>query len=322
MALYQRGSLGSEVARIQQRLKELRLYRGPVDGQFGGGTESAVIAFQRSRKLTADGKVGRLTWKELFGGRIPTPSIAAKPLDFRVFALTGSFETGAPVPECFSGLAGDFDGQGMSLGVLQWNFGQGTLQPLLSQMLAKHSTTMTRIFHAHLPVLRAVLNDSPTGQLQWVRSIQAPSRRLVEPWAGMFKSLGRTDQYQQIQLKAAGRLLGRARTLCASYGLGTERGVALMFDILAQNGSISATVEATIRQEFRGLGSLRGADREVGRMRVIAIRRAEAALPQWVADVRARKLTIAEGAGSVHGKRYELAGMYGIRLEPFQAGAR
>ena len=31
-----------------------------------------------------------------------------------------------------AGLSGDFDGQGLSFGVLQWNLGQGSLQPLLA----------------------------------------------------------------------------------------------------------------------------------------------------------------------------------------------
>jgi hypothetical protein len=31
-------------------------------------------------------------------------------------------------------LAGNFDGQGMSYGYLQWNFGSGTLQPLFLRL--------------------------------------------------------------------------------------------------------------------------------------------------------------------------------------------
>ncbi|MFC4769029.1 hypothetical protein [Effusibacillus consociatus] len=38
------------------------------------------------------------------------------------------------VKEVITALAGDFDGAEMSFGFLQWNFGQGTLQPLLSRM--------------------------------------------------------------------------------------------------------------------------------------------------------------------------------------------
>ena len=57
MALYQRGSQGSEVARIQARLQALGFYAGPLDGDFGGGTESAVKAFQKANGLTLDGRV-------------------------------------------------------------------------------------------------------------------------------------------------------------------------------------------------------------------------------------------------------------------------
>ncbi len=37
MPSYQRGAKGEEVGRIQSRLRELGLYRGPIDGDFGGG---------------------------------------------------------------------------------------------------------------------------------------------------------------------------------------------------------------------------------------------------------------------------------------------
>ncbi|MYR59338.1 hypothetical protein GTY54_24895 [Streptomyces sp. SID625] len=36
-----------------------------VDGRFGNGTRNAVIAFQKSRRLTPDGVVGRGTWMNL-----------------------------------------------------------------------------------------------------------------------------------------------------------------------------------------------------------------------------------------------------------------
>jgi hypothetical protein len=118
MALYSVGSKGEEVRRIQERLKSEGLYMGPIDGEFGGGTEAAVKAFQRMDGLGVDGIVGPVTWKALLGGEIPEPSIIEKPLDYKCLALTGSFETGRGIPECFSGLSGDFDGQGISFGVL------------------------------------------------------------------------------------------------------------------------------------------------------------------------------------------------------------
>lgn len=62
MATYRLGSSGEEVKQIQTRLQALRLYRGPIDGAFGGGTEAAVKAFQQNTGLEADGAVGPITW--------------------------------------------------------------------------------------------------------------------------------------------------------------------------------------------------------------------------------------------------------------------
>ncbi len=55
------GSVGPAVVCVQSRLVELGFRPGPLDGAFGSMTKSAVIAFQRSRRLYADGIVGPKT---------------------------------------------------------------------------------------------------------------------------------------------------------------------------------------------------------------------------------------------------------------------
>jgi N-acetylmuramoyl-L-alanine amidase len=55
------GSTGSEVKKIQTKLKELGYYNGSVDSIYGSQTRSAVIAFQKSCGLTADGICGSKT---------------------------------------------------------------------------------------------------------------------------------------------------------------------------------------------------------------------------------------------------------------------
>jgi Predicted chitinase len=55
------GDAGPEVGKLQQRLKELGFNLGTIDGDFGTGTEAAVIAFQNSKQLLADGIVGPKT---------------------------------------------------------------------------------------------------------------------------------------------------------------------------------------------------------------------------------------------------------------------
>lgn len=298
---------------IQQRLKALGHYVGAVDGIYGAGTERAVEAFQRAEGLDADGIVGPASWSQLFAEEEANPSaILDEPLDYRILALTASFETGSPPPRCFSGISGDFDGQGISFGVLQWNFGQGSLQPLLDKMDERHPEVMQEVFGGHLDRLRSVLQSSQDEQMQWTHSIQGHANTaLDEPWYGLFKQLGNCREYQRIQVEAARGIYEAALGLASNYGLDSERAVALMFDIKVQNGSISGLTKRQIRKDFDALAD--DAD-EVARLRIIANRRAEASNPRWIEDVRIRKLTIANGNGSVHGIHYELDRDYGISL--------
>jgi peptidoglycan hydrolase-like protein with peptidoglycan-binding domain len=319
MTTYQLHSQGPEVAQIQTRLRDLGLYTGPIDGAFGGGTDGAVKAFQQSKSLAVDGQVGPQTWSALFGGAtIVQPAILGKPLEYRCLALTGSFETGTAPPDCFAGLSGDFDGQAMSFGVLQWNLGQGSLQPLLAEIDQTQPALTRQIFDAHYPEFQTMLGVDRDDQLLWARSIQDRATfQLFEPWHGMFKALGRSQAFQDIEMHYAGQLYQAANALCQTYCVWSERAVALLFDIKVQNGSINAIVQAQIERDVAALDpSLSREDAEVARLQTIANRRAEAASSRWVEDVRSRKLTIANGAGSVHGRTYDLDAQYGIRLQP------
>ena len=66
--LFQEGSTGLLVKDIQQRLKDLQKPEfdpGNVNGIFDSRTKAAIIAFQNSKKLQADGIVGLKTWVAL-----------------------------------------------------------------------------------------------------------------------------------------------------------------------------------------------------------------------------------------------------------------
>jgi murein DD-endopeptidase MepM/ murein hydrolase activator NlpD len=52
-------SKGEQVKYLQQQLGL------PIDGTFDGKTHAAVVAFQKKKKLTADGIVGPITWKAI-----------------------------------------------------------------------------------------------------------------------------------------------------------------------------------------------------------------------------------------------------------------
>lgn len=59
------GDTGADVRDLQTKLKKLGFYTGSIDGTFGSGTQSAVLAFQRKYGLTADGIAGTSTISKL-----------------------------------------------------------------------------------------------------------------------------------------------------------------------------------------------------------------------------------------------------------------
>ena len=65
VAVLRQGARGGEVKEVQRRLKQWGYYQGTVDGVFGAATKKAVIAFQKKNGLTADGVVGKSTYRAL-----------------------------------------------------------------------------------------------------------------------------------------------------------------------------------------------------------------------------------------------------------------
>ncbi|KAB3532821.1 LysM peptidoglycan-binding domain-containing protein [Alkaliphilus serpentinus] len=68
-----RTNRGPDVERLQRLLVNAGFDPGPIDGIFGPRTEAAVIAFQESKGLTADGIVGVDTWTAMGVTCAPTP---------------------------------------------------------------------------------------------------------------------------------------------------------------------------------------------------------------------------------------------------------
>ena len=70
-------SRGSRVTRLQGLLKHIGAYGGPESGLFDPATSTAVLDFQRSRYVSADGIVGPLTRIALYAaaGGYPRPTL-------------------------------------------------------------------------------------------------------------------------------------------------------------------------------------------------------------------------------------------------------
>lgn len=71
-AILRLNSSGPDVTALQQALQVAGFSPGNIDGSFGPGTEAAVLAFQRSKGIAADGIVGPDTATALGLAAIPS----------------------------------------------------------------------------------------------------------------------------------------------------------------------------------------------------------------------------------------------------------
>jgi len=101
-------STGKDVERLQKRLQKLGFSPGNIDGEFGPATEAALIAYQRSHDLLADGIAGPRTLMSL-GLRddndLPTaiPGVTSQVVS-RLFPFTPIRNIKANLPPAIAGL--------------------------------------------------------------------------------------------------------------------------------------------------------------------------------------------------------------------------
>lgn len=69
-----RGSKGNEVKTLQERLIALGYLAGSADGDFGGKTEAALIAYQKAAGLEATGIYDEHTAESFFADNAPSPT--------------------------------------------------------------------------------------------------------------------------------------------------------------------------------------------------------------------------------------------------------
>lgn len=247
--------------------------------------------------------------------RIPTASsdwIAASQRRL-LYIIVSAFEGGPWGKINYANLSPNFDDMGYSYGFLQWNPGQGSDVKLFKRLEQLYPGVLKACFGASFYAEFMSKLDLPIKErTAWaVRSVNmknAKGKYVIDPaWGAVFAKLSATPQMQAVQDYYAGLVLEQARKLCAEYGLVSLRALCLMNDIVTQNGSIKAETKSKIlaaRDARQGAIGRKLTEREF--LAIIATKRAEASNPRWVADVKARKMTIVDGKGTVHGSRYDL----------------
>jgi peptidoglycan hydrolase-like protein with peptidoglycan-binding domain len=291
--LFAQGVRGEIVRTIQRRLKVRGFDPKGIDGGYGENTRKAVRAFQRENGLQATGEVTVPTWRKLMNGPIP-------PVRDRALQLTAAFEG-----HDFTLAQGNFDGAGITWGIIGFTLKHGELARIVLRIEDRHPSLVKQAFGAKTEQLLGILRGPKTQQMAFADAISlGPKKvRLAEPWRSGFRRFGEPPAVQALQLELADRDYFRpAKQTARTLQLNTELGLALAFDIHVQNGSVSTAARKEIKRQLKQ----HPIEREQERRVIVANAVAKHSLPQFREDVRSRKLAIATGTGTVHGELFVL----------------
>jgi len=294
---------GEVVRRLQLKLEAAGVNTGPVDGIFGSDTETAIKAFQLSKGLQINGKLTDETWAELM--QAPSP-----PVFDRCLQLTADFEGHG-----FQTIAGNFDGAGLTWGIIGYTLQHREIQKILTEVQQQFQPRLDSAFGNLKNTLLVQLGKTLPEQLEWANSISIGSNkvRIEEPWERAFAALGTYPEVQAIQLRRVNDYWDTAKRDTTRFHLRSESGIALCFDIAVQNGGIDNGTEA--RRISTWINDNPGVSERDLLVRIADVV-AENSRPQYVEDVRKRKRTIAKGDGEVHAARYATRD-WGISEFPF-----
>ncbi len=286
--IFATGVKGDIIRGMQSRLG---LPASQIDSQYGRITAQAVSTFQTSSGLPSTGEVDEDTWAKLM--QTPTPAMKERALQ-----LTAAFEGHG-----FSLAQGNFDGAGITWGIIGFTLAGGELARILKQIQAG---MLQDAFGESAAQLLAILDATPAQQIAFADGISlgASKTALAEPWLSGFRKLGEQPAVQQLQLSAVDRNYFQPALLTASrFNLNAELGIALAFDIHVQNGGISAAAAQQIQQTMADHPSDREQDLRVAIANAVAD---NATNVRFREDVRQRKMTVATGSGQVHGGMFVL----------------
>jgi len=287
------GARGDLVRRVQVALTDQGFALGAADGLYGRNTEAAVRAFQQAQSLDATGKVDKITWTQLLGIPVPTT-------EERALQLTAAFEGHG-----FTIARGNWDGAGITWGIVGFTLRHGDLSRIILQIFSDNPALVQEAFGGNAQELIDVMNSSRAVQMQFADSISQGTTKIMirEPWRSAFKAFGEIAEVQALQLELADEDYGRPSVQTATrFGLKTELGRALAFDVHVQNGGIKPAAQKEIVTTLEQMPATTELE-----LRVIIANAVADASRSYKEDVRARKLTIAAGTGKVHGEAFVLS---------------
>lgn len=152
--------------------------------------------------------------------------------------MTAFFETSNGYPECYGVTSPNWDGAGVSHGVLQYNLKTGSLQTLWNHMNTNYNQFCRDTFGTDYTEWSNIINATLTEQQAFGNKIMSPtnSHKCIAPWEGYFMTLGTSQASIDKQISMSESWRTNALKWFNTFELYSRRGFALMFDISVQMG--------------------------------------------------------------------------------------
>lgn len=224
-------------------------------------------------------------------------SIPLRQAQMMALEISTTFEGGKPMN--YQALSGDFDKQATSFGLIQWNFGQNTLGPLLKKMLAANEDAFARCFSKdadYATLKKALDHNDQTGQVNWAKTLQT---KHYKAWSEAFRNLGSVEQFNRIQVDEAlaryyplaVEAIGDLRHLNEELMRAVEfRSYAALYDLCVQQNGLDKAIDQ-IKKRIK-------AEKPKNQLELLTIavqERAKKAASVWVGDCMTRRMGILTG---------------------------
>lgn len=266
----------------KQRIKNLNWW-AELDGFLGDNSDGKAWHFQPNGLIS-----------NFFFANCCIPLEKAQEISLLV---TTGFE--GPSALHYGALADNFDGQGMSFGVIQWNFGQGTLGPVLNDMRSENETTFDACFGENMnyeDLIASLESGNNEAQKDWAVNIQAINN---SGWREAFHNLGEIAEFQKIQLKHAAKYhnnVEKCIRMMRELSVEIMEHVELLtyvalYDLCVQQNNLDAA-----RESIFSTYPTESISTQKQLLTFVCTQRAHAANSAWVSDCLSRRLGIIQGS--------------------------
>jgi peptidoglycan hydrolase-like protein with peptidoglycan-binding domain len=239
--LFAKGAIGEIIKKIQRRLTALSFDTKSIDGFYGNDTRDAVLAFQVASDLDPTGEIYVTTWEKLMGTPVPD-------LRDRSLQLTANFEG-----HNFILAQSNWYGAWLTWGVIGFTLQGGEVSKMILEILNRKPEFVRQAFGEYTDDLIEIMTAPKTRQLAWANNISLGTTkvRVAKPWRSGFQRFGVIEEVQALQIELADRdYFQPALQTAKEFGLKSELGIALSYDIHVQNGGISPIASNEIEDDL------------------------------------------------------------------------